>query len=646
MSAEPVVDVVAELTAILAAIRGGDGDRAALMDRLYDLAPYLTGEARETTLIAKISGCKGWSGIVARMPRPAKPARPALRVVGEDEGRVAPDGLPEGWSDPGGWICARDGVWQIRETMDGGRAPVRVTQRPLWISRRWADVDTEAWTVEIRWPEGSAIVPREQAVSSREIVTLGGRGAPISSNSARGAVAWLEASEEQNRDAVPVLTSISRVGWTMAEGARAIQLHDGPHLLRAEDGHGQTARAMATSGDWRGWCETAAEVNRSPVAALMLAASVASVMLEASDAPPFVMDLHGLSSRGKTTALRWAASAWANPTDGAAYILPWSATVAAIEGRAGFLRHLPLMLDDTKKVSPADRPKIGAVVYGWGSGQGKARAHTSGVREVATWRSVLISTGEAPLVRLAGEHGGLRLRVLPIEDTPFPDNAPAVGLIETLADWGHAGPKVAAWTVQHWDSLRARWDRHREQAMAKIDGGPAATRVAQYIASVWLAVEALVAVGVPMPALAEMKDILLRAGRTAVLSSDLAAEAWDRVGGWLVSKQAQVKGAIYRPEPVIPPGGGWIGRVVAEGDVAVFTSALEEEMRRQGYDPEELVPQWSKRGLMRLQGGSPKVPTRFDGVNTRMYRLNLPDWKEATEPTRPEPPPPDDYRRW
>ena len=646
MNAETARDASAGLTEILAAIRGG-GDKADLVDRLVDLAERFTGSASEAALLAKIGACRGWGGVVAKLPRPAK-GRPNLRVVTEEserEERPRPAGLPEGWSDPGGWICSTKGIYHQKDTPEG---PVlaRVTQRPLWIGRRWADIDSGAWTVDVQWPEGSAIVSRQAAVDSRSLVELAGRGAPVGSSSARAAAAWLEVSEQHNAGIVPVEVAISRLGWTAAGGVRALQTSEGQHMLRAEEGHAQTARAVGTAGSRAQWLSMATEVNRSPVAAIMLAASVASVMLEATGASPFVVDLHGLTSQGKTTALRWAASAWADPGDGAAYILPWSATLAAIEGRAGFLRHLPLLLDDTKKVAPIDRPKIAGVVYQWGSGQGKARGHTHGVREVATWRSVLLSTGEAPLTRLAGEHAGLRLRVLPLDAQPFPAGAAAVSLIGGMNEWGHAGPMVAEWTAQNWPGLRAKWDRHREAAAAQVDGGPQGGRIAEYIASVWLAVEALVAVGVPMPALAEMKALLLRAGQQAVQSADLAGEAWDRIGAWLATQRGSVLGAVYRPESALPPPGGWIGRVVGLGDVAVAPSNLEGELRKQGYDPEEMIPRWVERKLLRSDKSGTRIATRFDGVVARMYRLNLADWVEAEEPRRPEPPPGDGYQRW
>ncbi|NBV62339.1 MAG: DUF927 domain-containing protein [Rhodobacteraceae bacterium] len=205
-----------------------------------------------------------------------------------------------------------------------------------------------------------------------------------------------------------------------------------------------------------------------PVAALMLCASAGSVALEATGAHPFVVDLHGTTSKGKSTALKFAASLWGNPDDQAGLPMSWASTVASIERRAAFLKHMPTFVDDTKKCPVKEREKLAAVIYGWGVG--KARATIGGVQAVATWRSALLSTGEAPLSEIAGEHAGLRMRVLPVSRQPFPDGHPTVRLIEGMDAWGHGGPKVAEWVRLNWDSLPARWEKARDKAEKDLGG--------------------------------------------------------------------------------------------------------------------------------------------------------------------------------
>jgi len=592
-----------------------------LIGRLYTV--NLTGSREETIALRTLAAIKGWAGEVKAYQQSQKPANkaPHLREVGADfvpAGREPADGLPEDWRDPPGYTCSNSGVWIAKEDK-GEITESRVSARPIWIGARWADVDSGKHLVEICWPGGKEVIKRSTAMNSHEIHTLSDCGAPVSSVNARAVVQWLQASEEYNDDIIPVHKSIGRVGWTDHNGGRQLQGPDGPHLLRAEEGHRQTAQALAPRGTWAQWLDASKVVHQHPVPALLLAASVASVLLEATGAAPFVVDLHGHSSRGKTTALRWAASAWADPSDAGAYILPWSATLAAIEGRASFLRHLPLMLDDTKKVPPKDRERLAATVYQWGSGQGKARGMPGGVQTVAIWKSIMLSTGEAPLARLAGEHVGLRLRVLPVVEQPIPNNAEAVGVIEGLDAWGHLGPKVQAWANRHWDTLHKRWEVKRDAAAKKIAKGPSAQRLSGYLASIRIAVDALVDFGVEMP-VEKINDLLFKSAEMALASADTSSEAWDRVCAWLVANSDRIseqKGALKSAKA---PAGGWVGRALPDA-LAVSPPALEGELRRLGYDPEEVLPAWAERGLVRKADGRLTEVVWWLGRSTRMYVL-------------------------
>ncbi len=622
---EETLSGVQQLRALVDAATEAGKSSPALIGQIEDFRALLATarEAEVVPLLRRLAAVRGWGGYCKDLLRDLRGAwdRPALRVVSEDEPsseRGLAAGLPEGWVDPAGYCCADSGVWMERETPDGPEE-VRVAPKPIWIARRWRDVDSGDHLVELAWPGASEVVKRSLVLTARDLPALADKGAPVSSVNARGVVQWLQASEDRNDRLIPVDSSIGRVGWI----DRQLQGAKGPYLLRAEDGHKQTAKALAPRGKWDEWLAAAKVVHKQPVPALLLAASVASVFLEATGAAPFVVDLHGHSSRGKTTALRWAASAWADPTDAGGYLVSWSATMAFIEDRAGFLRNLPLCLDDTKKVQPKDREKLAALVYAWGSGQAKGRARPDGVRATAVWRSILLSTGEAPLTRLAGEHVGLRLRVLPISEQPFPDGDEAVGVIEGLDAWGLLAPKVEAWALDRWDGLAERWEKIRAKAAKVLNGGPSSQRLAGYIASVKLGVEALQDLGVPMP-VKEITEILTRAGASALASSDTATEAWDRIGAWLVANSERITGIPgvgEEPKVEKAPSAGWLGRAMPGGVVAVVPALLDAELRRMGYDPEEALQSWNEQGRIVKKDGSFGIVTRWLGRSTRLYRL-------------------------
>jgi len=546
-------------------------------------------------------------------------------------------GLPEGWVTPPGWLLGERGVWEIQG--EGRRSrDVLIASAPIWIASRQRDVDTGAIYLEIAWRGGAKLLARDAALNHRELLALARLDAPVSSQSAAGIVRWLEAAEAANRATLPELQTVGRMGWIETEGAAPIwQGPVGPYRLRAEEGEGQMAAAMKPRGDVDTWRALAARVHAvSPVALIALAASVGSVMLARVGpiAAPFVVDLSGGSGRGKTVALRWAASAWADPSDRAAWIKPWSSSPPSIESFAAFLQNAPLMLDDTRKLNRRRREELGGVVYQWASGQGAGRGRIEGAREVRTWRSVIFSTGEVPLPSVLGQDIGLRMRMVRIEDDPFPEDHPLVIEIEGVTAWGHAGPAAAAWAASVGDErLRQLWSTERALFHKDLGGGNWNARAAGYAATIWLGLLALDGAGVPMGRTHEdVHARLVRWLRAGVESADVPGEAWERLQAWIVSQGGRIlnhPGPESRPDPA----GGWLGRMLRSDAggvvVALRPDAVDAELRRWGYDPDDLYPAWARSGQFIPEEGADDKPgrrarkVRWLGQQTRLLHFRL-----------------------
>ena len=649
---------------------------AEVYDALYAaaMAAGLPSGSTATTLRSTLAKAAANPEPLAERERPVvaphrapKTARPAPAATGtgadspeaEDDAGEAPTGagegiddappppaaagiagLPEGWVTPPGWLLSSSGVW--REEKEGA---TRIAAGPIWIASRRRDVDTGAVFLEIAWNGGSAMVAREDALNRQKLVSLAGQDAPVSSESARGIVRWLEAAEAANRATLPEAKTIGRMGWVKGDTGPVWQGPLGPYHLRAEQGERQVSAAMRPHGDSANWRALAAEVHAvSPVALAVLAASVGSVMLAriGGMAAPFVIDLSGGSGRGKTVAMRWAASAWADPRDGAAWIKPWTSTPPAVESFAAFLQNAPLMLDDTRKLNRRRREELGGVVYQWASGQGAGRGRIDGAREVRTWRSVILSTGEVPLPSVFGQDIGLRMRMVRIEDDPFPPEHPLVNQIEDIAHWGHAGAEVAAWAAATGDAeLRKIWTGWRAWFLAELGGGNWANRVSGYAATIWLGMMALDGSGVPIvQTTTDMQHHLLRWLRAGIESADVPSQAWDRLQAWIVSQAGRI---VHHPGPEArpDPAGGWLGRSVAvdgQSVLALRPDAVDAELRRWGYDPDDIYPAWRRTGRLipEPDGADGKAgrharQIRWLGQKTRLYHLATdPDAAAAT----------------
>ncbi|MGO9121120.1 MAG: DUF927 domain-containing protein, partial [Desulfomonilaceae bacterium] len=71
---------------------------------------------------------------------------------------------------------------------------------------------------------------------------------------------------------------------------------------------------------------------------------------------------------------------------------------------------MPVILDDTKRAKPE---QIGPALYSIISGHGRGRGSIKGLAQTRTWRTVLISSGEAAAVSYT-EDAGVRARILTI----------------------------------------------------------------------------------------------------------------------------------------------------------------------------------------------------------------------------------------
>ena len=618
-----------------ATLRSTLAKAAAHPEPLTERTPPTPPRAARQTPRPAASGAKGGPGAVAEESAAGEAPTGADSASESAAPAEGVSGLPEGWRTPPGWTLARSGVWE--EVGAGKRAHgIQIAAAPIWIASRRRDADTGAISLELAWTawlDGRqvverAVVGRAAALHHRELHSvIGGSSAPISSESARGIVRWLEAAEAHNAEILPLVTQIGRLGWTTdRDGHPALQTGAGPHLLQLDGAGIDYQRAAQPSGSWGEWVELAEQVHRaSPLAATLLAATVASVLLPRLDAlaSPFVVDVYGSSTTGKSVAARWALSGWAAPSDEGGAFVGWDQSPTAIEGRAAFLRNYALILDDTKKIKPKDKESLSVLVYNWSSGQGRGRGGVTGrALQVARWRSVLISTGESSLIRLFGEHAGARLRTLPLDLLPFPDNAEVVARIESLGSWGHLSARVGALAVEVGDAaLRERWISERERLAVGIGTGARALRLAGTAASVMLGAYLLRDLGVWID-LQAVQDATLSGLRVASAGADLALESWLRIRGWLASCEDRISDRAGEAHRVAPPS-GWIGRALEGGRVALLPSALEAEIRRLGYVPEEVLPQWATRGWLVAKGGLRTQVVRWRGTTQRLIVLEV-----------------------
>lgn len=535
---------------------------------------------------------------------------------------------------PPGYAARTTGTW--REDVRAPSGWVRVCRQAVVVVGASLDVDGGEYGVRIAWAaDGGAwterTVPRTTALVQREIVALGAVGLLVSSDNARELVRYIEAGIASCDDAAPV--RVSRVcGWREGGfllGSRFIgpggEVTPAPITFDAADGAARLVAGYQAAGTWEGWRAAVAGIRAHPRVGLVLLASLAAPLLAlVPEASNFVVDLNGTTSQGKTTALRVAASAWGAPheKDGG-IIATWEATRTWIERAAATASDLPLLVDDSKRAKAEDLSKI---VYSVVQGRGKGRGTIGGTAATATWRTILISTGEAPLTSYARD-GGAAARVLSLWGSPLGGQSEeAAGLARELRSallthHGHAGPRLLAYLQApgRREEIQAGYRTHLAKLGRLSNGNAVAERASEYLALLAVAQDCAAAIGVPdlgTGPLDEAWDAAVEASEGA----DKAASALRDLYSWAASNQAQ----FYGREPERGGPRAWLGSwsgVATWDRLGVLTRTLREQLAGWGYDAEAILREWADRGWLFRGKDELTSALSVGGVKARVYAI-------------------------
>ena len=312
----------------------------------------------------------------------------------------------------GSWIAGENGVW-VQNT---GTADQVACYHPILPVERLKNLETGEEQIKIaykrnnRWEE--FIVPKTIIATANKIVNLASRGVSVTSENAKLLVRYLSDLENLNTKSINVQYSSAKLGWIK----NGFIPYSGDVIFDGDNRFGHVKDAICEHGSRAAWYDYVKEIRKRGriEAKFFLAASFASVLVHVIGGLPFVVDLWGATEGGKSVTLMLACSVWANPDENQ-YIGDFKTTDVALESRADMLNNLPMMLDDTSKVSSRIRDNFEGFIYDLCSGKGKSRSNKElGINRENTWRNVTLTNGERPLTSYANQGGAIN-RVLELE---------------------------------------------------------------------------------------------------------------------------------------------------------------------------------------------------------------------------------------
>jgi len=557
---------------------------------------------------------------------------------------------------PRGYIMDASGVFKLSVATDGGTNSARIATAPVFIIGRTHDVLTGGAKRLLMWrtPAGWTMraIDRGVLLNSQKLIGLADLEVPVTSNSAANLVEWLGEFEAENMHRLIAHQAAHRMGWIKQGDVNGFLLpeifyamesmEEGGVELVPPEGMEQVLEGWRPAGTWEAWCETMELMAPYTPMWLALYASAAAPLLELFNTPSFIMDFNGETSSGKTTALRVAASVWGKPADSAPTAMySWDSTKTYIERLSGFLCNLPVILDETKRAK--DTKVVRDVVYDFANGQGRGRGSIGGARQTASWRTVMLISGESSAVSFS-QDGGTRARVLPVTGKPMGSGVADSGkAAEDLThrlqiDYGHLGRRVIHYLIsiaeQH-DELRRIWKQTRDQ-YAQIARTPVTRRHAGNLATLHVASTIVHELGVPFPdedPMAFAIDAIYR----IEADQDRPLAALIEVVSWCAANQGRFWGrheTTHGGAPIVPVK-GWAGAWTRGEDwdyIALLPTTLREILEPIGYHAEEIIDRWSERGWLlgsvrKQQARNSSVKSkseviRVHGAPMRVYRIS------------------------
>lgn len=257
----------------------------------------------------------------------------------------------------------------------------------------------------------------EDISQKAHIIKLAKKGIDVYESNAVELIKYINAYKRSNSiPIVPVAMRLGHVANKFISPYKSDRESTDVLLVTIDAGYKSLLAGFKQKGTLKAYAENVfSKVKELPMVMSMIYGSLGSVLLHDFGLEPFVIDLSGRTSSGKSFTLKVATSVWGNDK----LITEWNSTKNSVETQATFLNSFPLVKDDTRK---AGKKMVVDSVYNFSGGKSKTRSNTSRtVDEIKTWKNIMLSTGETSIPDIAEEKAGVSGRTLTLQQAPYPN---------------------------------------------------------------------------------------------------------------------------------------------------------------------------------------------------------------------------------
>lgn len=537
---------------------------------------------------------------------------------------------------PSGWkVSMKQGIQKIVRGTNSDEL-LGVCICPIVITKRLENFDDGTEKIELsffrdgHWKR--LIAPRSSVFNRTSIIKYADSGLPVSSKNAADIVAYFSDYENANLNVIPLVKSISRVGWLDSSSFFPYKVN-GNIVFESEMSEVDViSQGTVPRGDIELWKKYAAKIRKNPFARFIISASFASPLLKLIENRVFFIHIWHDSQSGKTAVIKFAVSVWGDP---AKLMGSFNATSVGLERMAGTLKHLPFAIDELQVLN---EHKISAekIVYGLANGFGRLRGNkTGGMQSVLSWQSIMLTSGEQPMSNESSNDGAIT-RVLELYGKPV-DKISFAHDVHTISgsNYALAGKKFIEFIVDNVSEKIAKEDYKKllkeidlkcdfEVPRAQLDN-VSAVCLGDYYAEVSVfntpkneAWSESIELGTQI--LENCKELQ---------KADTVNRAWDFVVGWIASNK-------NRFSPDSTPCYGKFEK----GRVYIIPNVLRQALKENGFDYSKVTRGFKDRNFIETcfdSNGCIKmqVQKKINGINQRCFCVKWVTDDEVESNTNP-----------
>lgn len=345
-------------------------------------------------------------------------------------------------------INLETGAWRISDNGVKRETPKDIEvacTHPITITRILNNNESEDKRVEIafyvRGQWKTVVVDASTIANHQNLLTLSNKGILVHTGNAKLLGEYLSYLQEKNQERIPYVKSIGRLGWT--EHCKEFSPYNDT-VFDGDAGYRELFESIRTNGDEELSKKCLQIARENDVIRLMVASSMASVLIKPMNQQIYFHHTWGGSGLGKSVGLKIQASIWGNPET---MMRTMNSTGVAFEKLSAFFNSLPVALDELQALNSNE--DIQAIVYKLSSGVSKSRSNKQGTIDVADhWACTFITTGEQPITNESFAEGALsRCIDIKLPSEAFNDFAHVSDLARD--NYGWVGKQFIEWLLKN-----------------------------------------------------------------------------------------------------------------------------------------------------------------------------------------------------